>query len=65
MPEAEAQRARRDPRGSKALRDRLGLKGYEVCRDRWDHKAPKAIRALRDLQVHREREDRLDPPRWI
>lgn len=65
MPEAEAQRGRKDPRATEALLDRLGLKGHGVCRDRSDNKAPKAIRALRDLQVHREREDRLDPPRWI
>ena len=45
--------------------DHPGLRDCGVCRDRLDLKAPKAIRALRDLRGHREREEQLGLPRWI
>ena len=65
MPAPEARQGYRNSRGIWALLDHLGLMDYGVCRDRLDLKAPKAIRALRDLRGHREREDQLDLPRWI
>jgi hypothetical protein len=61
----EARQGYRDLRGIWALLDHLGLRDCGVCQARLDLKAPKAIRALRDLRGHREREDQLDLPRWI